>query len=409
MAFNYNVNPVDLSAYFRGLQSYDTRQANQLAIEQAEQAALQKEQESQLIQQYLGGDTSVLPQLAGLNQQAAANAININQAVQPQEFDAAAIKQGIVQAVDFAKAGQTDLAAQTLQTIGQSVPEQGRGDINRMIQGLQADPQKFVTTMQGMIGGVEESKTANIKDYEYYQALRQKNPEAAEMFANKSGLTKLDPQQMAEIEIQKSRMKEEDKKRIDRLSGFASNGVGAADGVGNIKRGIELLKSVKTSGINNAMLAGKRFFGIDAADEGELSFLLGKNVLSQLRETFGAAFTAKEGESLKEIEANFSRSPETNTRLLNRALKTAERAAKRGIRAAESVGDDFTANEIKLALEEANKPFDMNAAESQSGETQQPNAPVVSPVLNIEVTPQLMQQLRSRGYTDEEIKQKLGI
>lgn len=159
MAFNYNVTPPDIAGgIMRGMQMANSINDRNAKLAQEEQERLRKEQESQLIQQYLGGDTSVLPQLAGMNQQAAANAISINQAVQPEklEFDAAAIKQGIVQAVDFAKAGQTDLAAQTLQAIGQSVPEQGRGDINRMIQGLQADPQRFVATMQGMIGGIEE-------------------------------------------------------------------------------------------------------------------------------------------------------------------------------------------------------------------------------------------------------------
>lgn len=403
MQFNYNIKGPDFS---NAIDIYQKGQANQLAIGQAQQASAQQQQIQSLTQAYLGGDASALNKISAIDPATAKSVQDIKKSQTPQ-FDATAIKTGITQAVEFAKSGQIDLAAQTLQSVGQAVPEQGLGDINRMLQGLKADPQKFVSTMQGMIAG-EVDKTANIKDYEYYQALRQKNPEAAEMFANKSGLTKLDPQQMAEIEIQKSRMKEEDKKRIDRLSGFASNGVGAADGVGNIKRGIQLLKSVETSGIDNIQLAAKRFFGIDAADEGELSFLLGKNVLSQLRETFGSAFTAKEGESLKEIEANFSRSPETNIRLLNRALKTAERAAKRGIRAAESVGDDFTANEIKLALEEANKPFDINSEPSAKQEPQS-TAPIVSPVLNMEVTPELMQQLRRRGYTDEEIKQRLGI
>ena len=37
--------------------------------------------------------------------------------------------------------------------------------------------------------------------------------------------------------------------------------------------------------------------------------------------------------------------------MLNNALTTAEKAAKRAIRAAEAAGDDFTANEIKMALE----------------------------------------------------------
>ena len=78
---------------------------------------------------------------------------------------------------------------------------------------------------------------------------------------------------------------------------------------------------------------------------------MGKAVLSQLRSTFGAAFTEREGARLAEIEAGFSSSADTNRRLLKNALTIAKRSAKRAIRRAELRGDYETANEIASSLE----------------------------------------------------------
>jgi hypothetical protein len=80
---------------------------------------------------------------------------------------------------------------------------------------------------------------------------------------------------------------------------------------------------------------------------------LGKNVLAQLKPIFGAAFTVKEGEELKRIEAGFGKSTAGNIRLLKRTLKLVDRASRRGIAAAEDQGDAFTAGEIRSSLESA--------------------------------------------------------
>ena len=56
-------------------------------------------------------------------------------------------------------------------------------------------------------------------------------------------------------------------------------------------------------------------------------------------------------QELQKIEAGFGKSAETNIRLLQSAYNKSERAAKRGIRAAKDAGDDFTAAEIKIALD----------------------------------------------------------
>ena len=127
-------------------------------------------------------------------------------------------------------------------------------------------------------------------------------------------------------------------------------GLDAADGYANLIRAKDLLSTVETGGINAASLRAKQIFGVEGADEAELSNRMGKAVLSQLRTTFGAAFTAKEGESLQRIEANYGKSTEGNRRLLDETIKLVDRAAQRGIRAAESAGDTEAAQNIRDAL-----------------------------------------------------------
>jgi hypothetical protein len=156
-----------------------------------------------------------------------------------------------------------------------------------------------------------------------------------------------------------------------RAQDIITQGQAAADSTAVIRRALQLLETVPTGGLNRVSLAAYRLFGVEGADEGELSANLGKAVLAQLRDTFGAAFTAQEGESLKKIEAGFSSSPETNKRLLNNSLRIAERAAQRAIRRAESRDDFETSSEIESALEFDLSGFN-NELDSIYGESQSP-------------------------------------
>ena len=119
-----------------------------------------------------------------------------------------------------------------------------------------------------------------------------------------------------------------------------------------IHRGLDLLdEGIKTGGINRAKLALTEFAGVTGANETELSSNLGKAVLSQLRATFGAQFTEREGERLSRIEAGFGRSTEGNKRLLEEAKEITERAVRRGITAAKQSDNSFDAEELEKALE----------------------------------------------------------
>jgi hypothetical protein len=162
-------------------------------------------------------------------------------------------------------------------------------------------------------------------------------------------------------ELESVKTSETEKREIKKLTakrkqGYVDAGVEAADNMANIKRSIDLLDSVATGGFDNASLRAKQIFGVESGDEAELSTNLGRSVLAQLKPIFGAAFTAQEGESLKRIEAGFGKSTEGNKRLLKQLLKITERAARRGLAAAEDLEDSFTADEIKRAMTVTDTP-----------------------------------------------------
>ena len=125
----------------------------------------------------------------------------------------------------------------------------------------------------------------------------------------------------------------------ERMQARVESGSAAARIAPTIRRSLELLKTVKTGGFSNFALRAKQLIGVEGADEGELSQNLGKAVLSQLRATFGAAFTAKEGAELKQIEAGFGKSVAANKRMLQNLMKFTERFYQQGITAATDMDD----------------------------------------------------------------------
>ena len=133
---------------------------------------------------------------------------------------------------------------------------------------------------------------------------------------------------------------------VGSLKDFSDQGVAAAQSVPVMKRALSLLEQVETGGFDKAAIVAKQKFGIESGDEGELTYLLAKNVLGQLKETFGAAFTAAEGDRLAEIEASLGRSPAANRRIIKNALQIAEKKANRGKTAAEKMGNEFVASDI---------------------------------------------------------------
>jgi len=123
-------------------------------------------------------------------------------------------------------------------------------------------------------------------------------------------------------------------------------GVDAVKGIPILRRSLQLLETIDTGGIDAFALGARRLFGVEGADEGELSANLGKAVLSRLKETFGAAFTENEGKRLEELSAGFGKSAASNKRLLRQALLIVDGAAKRGLDAATESGDKLAMSEI---------------------------------------------------------------
>jgi hypothetical protein len=144
---------------------------------------------------------------------------------------------------------------------------------------------------------------------------------------------------------------ETEKGKIETKRDAINVGIELADATILLRRGLQLIELVGTGRPQELALAAKTWFGVAGADETELSANLGKAVLSQLRETFGAQFTENEGKRLEYIEANFGKSTAGNKRLLQQALKMADRKARRGLLAAQELEDDFAATEIQSSLD----------------------------------------------------------
>ncbi|MBT8342940.1 MAG: hypothetical protein KJP07_23270 [Desulfatitalea sp.] len=173
----------------------------------------------------------------------------------------------------------------------------------------------------------------------------------------------------AEVEGDVAGKKAQETGKEKRVQSLIERGSLAAESTAGLKRGIKLLGSLKTGGVNAVALRAKQLFGLESADEGELSNQLSKAVLSQLRETFGAAFTEREGARLERIEASFTKSQDANRRLLEQALVIAERTAQRAMKAAEARGDFETVEDIKDLLEFSLDPEDIKTTpEKKSGE-----------------------------------------
>lgn len=103
-----------------------------------------------------------------------------------------------------------------------------------------------------------------------------------------------------------------------------ATGVRQARNIGRLKDALRILDSVETGGLAALGLKVKRALGLTDADEAMLAYTLRKNVLQQLKPTFGAAFTAREGDLLASIEANEDQSTAANRALLESMIREME-------------------------------------------------------------------------------------
>ena len=128
------------------------------------------------------------------------------------------------------------------------------------------------------------------------------------------------------------------------------SGRSAAKSIPQIKASLVLLDRIATGGVAGLGLRIRRALGGESADEGELAYNLRKQVLQQLKPTFGAAFTAREVDLLKEIESSESRNTEANVRLLTNLLEALQLDAEIGRTRALGMEDTPTVREIDSYL-----------------------------------------------------------
>lgn len=169
-------------------------------------------------------------------------------------------------------------------------------------------------------------------------------------------------QEIKKLEIEATKAKERTKGLAEREKADIDDGLSAAQTVPILKRADKLLDIVTTGKPQQARLWAKRFFGIESGNESELTNLLGKQILKQLKPIFGAQFTVTEGQWLKDMEADFGRSTEANRRLIRQGLDLMNERAKIGLQAAEASGDFRTLDNINgwLNFSFANQTVDQD-------------------------------------------------
>ena len=146
------------------------------------------------------------------------------------------------------------------------------------------------------------------------------------------------------------------------------DGIDAAQRIPKLREARNILETVGTGGMNAVALAFKQRLGIASADESQLIYELAKNVLSQLKPTFGAAFTAREGDLLRRIEANTNNSTEGNMRLLDELLETLQLDVNRARLEARENRDTRSLNAIDGYL---SQQFGSSITAEQSGTPRQ--------------------------------------
>lgn len=131
-----------------------------------------------------------------------------------------------------------------------------------------------------------------------------------------------------------------------RAEAAIDSGLRAAKGLAGVKRTLELLKKVNTSGVNEQVIRAKELFGIESPEEGELKNHLAEAVLGRLKETFGAAFTAGEGDRLADISAGLGKGNKSNEAILNNMLQVMEQQIEDAKIAAEAENDTATLSRL---------------------------------------------------------------
>lgn len=157
----------------------------------------------------------------------------------------------------------------------------------------------------------------------------------------------IEQQQAMEVARARAGGAESGKGMTGRSNAVIDRGVEAARAMPILRRTMQLLGEVETGGFEGVARRLENVTGIQSADEAELTANLARSVFSQLRETFGAQFTEKEGKRLERIEAGIGKSTAGNRRIISQALLMNQQKIAAALRAAEKMGDQGAIAEIQ--------------------------------------------------------------
>jgi hypothetical protein len=387
MAFQIDLSPLERSSQniARGLSSVGGSIAD---ILQGNKQQQQQDQMKGLMQQAASGDVNAIEQLYAINpeiaqtfeQRLASQQQSGRESEDRLKGEIALATSDVVERMHFAK------SPEEMKRIFDAAVDDDRFDIDeedrqfftnkeaRMALITKVKGPEYAEALFG--GGGLGDKPSAVQETEWFN---KQTPEVQATHLKVKRGEKPSFDEKLDYEKSKAEIKEDStirtarkKTKQQRQQGYIDSGVSSADNLNAVNRSLVLLDSIETGGIDNAIIRAKQAFGIESADEAELSYELGKSVLKQLKPTFGAAFTVNEMLELKRMEAGLGKSVAGNRRILKNLAKMIKRSADRGMRAAKSLGDDFAANEIMLALR-GDKPAETSTS------TDQPPASIARP------------------------------
>jgi len=328
--------PLDLAgAFSRGQQMYNSNQSAQLDQKRAKQDIGEVDYQKNVRKLQIAN--RLAKQAIGLPQEARAKLM--------QDYSGALMSVGFTQE-DLANTPLDDEGLQNLIAQTDSVIAPTQENTSNVQQAQYVEGLGYVQQLKN--GQVTMAELSPDQQEKVRRALDAQSGRLASAYGQKQRAGLLQQADLApDIEREKTIAKETGAGNIKRTQDYVDRGVTAAEGIPNVRRALSLMDDIQTGGIDKVAIRARQIFGIEGADEGELSYNMGKAVLSQLKDTFGAAFTLKEGERLEKLEAGLGRSPETNRRILAQALQVMESKAKRGADAARELEDEFAAQDIE--------------------------------------------------------------
>ena len=156
-------------------------------------------------------------------------------------------------------------------------------------------------------------------------------------------------QALSDISSQAKRDEAFSGKQIARLDSAIETGLAAVSQLPDINRGLELLKTVSTGGLDARAKEITDFFGTTSGDVGELNNILASNVLAGLS-AFTGAISEGERAFIEKMNTSLSQGTGFNIAQLNRLRNIYKREVDNGLKAATISNDDFAVSIFKDAI-----------------------------------------------------------